>query len=115
MKRIVNPSVPITDRPLCEGMTEIAKARRHQAITSSIEAQVRDSIPTFVPSIFFSARSRASTGKAVIDIAVPTRRINESCVAFVPAKFGYKKYPRRDPKMSGRIIPLNDTKIALRL
>jgi hypothetical protein len=80
-----------------------------------MEAQVSANIPTFVPSILFSARSRASTGNAVIAIAVPTRRVKDKYVAFAPARCGYKREPRRDPRMSGTRILLKETKTALRL
>ena len=47
------------------------KASKHQAVTSSIAAQLSATTPSAVFSICRSVRMRASTGKAVIDIAMP--------------------------------------------
>ena len=58
--------------------TPTAKASRHQAVTSSIAAQVSASAPSFVCVMRWSARMRASTGNAVIDIATP--RKSAKCV-----------------------------------
>ena len=46
-------------------------AKRHQAVTSSIAAQLIATTPNGVDSIFRSVRIRARTGNAVIDIAIP--------------------------------------------
>ena len=54
----------------------VASAIRNHAVTSSIAAQAIASEPTGRLSIRRSARIRASTGNAVIDIATPMNRAN---------------------------------------
>ncbi len=56
--------------------TAVASARRHQAVTSSIAAPAIESAPTGRFSMRRSIRMRASTGKAVTDIATPMKRAN---------------------------------------
>ena len=61
--------------------TAIAKAKIHQAVTSSTAAQVKARVPNFVPCKLFSVIMRAKTGKAVIDMAAPKKRakaVNET-------------------------------------
>ncbi len=54
--------------------TAIATAKTHQAVTSSTAAQVNANVPKRVPWRLFSVIIRASTGKAVIDIAAPKNK-----------------------------------------
>ena len=88
MKSKVSPTVSIAEVGPVAWMMAITRASMHQARASPIAAHVSASIPTLVPNIFFSARRRASTGKAVMAMAVPTRSINETRVAFGPVRPG---------------------------
>ena len=58
--------------------TATTKASSVQAMMSSTAAQARASTPVDVRCIPRSVRMRASTGKAVIDIATPRNRANAS-------------------------------------
>src|SRR5687768_9398365 len=51
--------------------TPTTNASRHHAVTSSIAAHVKATAPSFVRVMRRSDRMRASTGNAVIDIAIP--------------------------------------------
>ena len=66
---ITSPNVPAT-------AIVVASAIRNQAVTSSIAAQAIVSAPTGRFSMRRSARIRASTGNAVIDIATPMNSAN---------------------------------------
>ena len=61
-----------------DAATAVASAIRNQAVTSSIAAQAIVSAPTGRLIMRRSARIRASTGNAVIDIETPMNRANET-------------------------------------
>ncbi len=71
---IASPIVLTTSPNDPETAIVVASAIRNQAVTSSIAAQAIASEPTGRLSIRRSARIRASTGNAVIDIATPMNR-----------------------------------------
>ncbi|KAJ0918646.1 hypothetical protein HanRHA438_Chr05g0220351 [Helianthus annuus] len=90
------------DRPVPESAT--ARASRIQAAMSLTAAADMASLPTSVVRSLSSARIRASTGKAVMDIATPMNTING------PWLTPLETVPRRTketpiPKMNGREIP----------
>jgi len=58
-------------------ITLTTNASRHHAIASLIAAQVSAIVPRRVRWSPRSCRIRASTGKAVIDIATPTKSMND--------------------------------------
>ncbi len=70
-KRTASRIVRATSSPDPAVATAIASAIRNQAVTSSIAAEAIAIAPTGRLSIRRSTRIRASTGKAVIDIATP--------------------------------------------
>ena len=62
-------------------VTAIAKANKHQAVTSSTAAQVNAKVPKRVPCKLFSVIILAKTGKAVMDNAEPKNKekaVNET-------------------------------------
>ena len=75
--------------------TPTIKASRHQAVTSSMAAQVRASLPSGVLVMPWSDRIRASTGNAVIDIATP--RNSMKCMKGTPAGARPLVQPGRQP------------------
>ena len=64
-------SVVCTAPSTADCATPTTNANRHQAVTSSIAAQLSATTPSSVFSMLRSVRMRASTGNAVIDIATP--------------------------------------------
>ena len=68
-KAAASAIVLTTSSPVPEVATAVARAIRNQAVTSSIAADAMVRAPTGRFSIRRSTRMRASTGKAVIDIA----------------------------------------------
>jgi hypothetical protein len=91
-------------------------ARRHHANPSSIDPAANVRVPNEVPVRPVSRIIRASTGKAVMDIAAPKNNI--LCQVETPAEKNsgllIKKIPSSPPSKSGARTPANETEIALR-
>ena len=101
MKATASPIVLATSPKVPDTATVVASATRNQALTSSTAAQATVSAPTGFLSIRRSARMRASTGKAVIDIDTPMNSAKET--NFVcGARIGYSGNATAKPSTIGR-------------
>src|SRR5579871_855832 len=70
---------------------EITAAKMHRAVTSSAAAQVRARLPIGVSVIFLSFKILATTGNAVMLIAMPMNKLNGKKSAFAGAYSVNKK------------------------
>ena len=66
-------------------------ARRHHAVMSPLAALAREMVPKCVLVSPFSWMMRASTGNAVILIAIPTKRANDRNGVPLSAYLSYTK------------------------
>src|SRR6266516_6799444 len=76
-------------------------ARRHHAVTSSTAAHVSATAPRSVLVILRSARIRANTGNAVIDIATAMNKANDVNETSLVDKRGYNNSASIDPSTNG--------------
>ena len=82
----------------------ITAASKHQAVISSMAAQVITIGPTGDLLIPFSCTIRAKTGKAVILIAIPINSANETNPECACVKSSYIKYASNAPNVNGKTM-----------
>ena len=82
----------------------ITAAKIHHAVMSSAAAHVIITVPSFVLCMPRSCTILASTGKAVILIAIPMNRAKDKNCVPSAANESYTKYANPIPKAKGIII-----------